>query len=72
MNQKLSSTFLHEVFDILCEALTVDKVLNIDVHTVTPVVRHNSRHVDALLVGIGEAQLLVHSEPVLNAQYAEH
>ena len=55
MNQKLSTTFLHEVSDILSETLTVDKILDIDVHAVAPIVRHDSGHIDALLVSIGKA-----------------
>ena len=46
---------MYEVSDILCEALTVDKVFDIDVHPIAPIIRYDSRYVDALLVGIGLA-----------------
>ena len=64
---------MHDQFsDVLVECRLCHEVLNVQVHAVTPVVARVGGNIDALGVGIGQAQFLVDGQPVLDGEDAEH
>ena len=69
---KLSTCLTDECTYVAYKLSVVHEILKVEVHAIAPVVFWIGRYVDAFGIGIRQTQLVVHGEPVLNAQYAEH